>query len=397
MGQRLTKPSLLCESEEDDVPPTATVQSLSLLLPPISDLFGPIIVVGGLNPSGCVACKIDFQDFHPSIQMFCQVSQVQNNVCPMELHIKGGYPTTNYDTEFSASKDGTANKRITVTHPGMKCQVAVTLRKSPLVKMLANDCWEVIIVQVFKSNSEVRSYGDRKSPESANFTQNQYFKVGDCPPYSYPASILDICNEENVCSIRDPAYCTTARQPLSCKAIEALNGGKMIFGKLSGKDMPQSSARLAYNPKTETDNNVCDFFKTYKDILTAKTYYLNKIEKYSTIITYLAIYNTATSEIYTPMAVEWNFRYNLCRTEGTDNFTFSTCGTTSNQPHPTPWILNVQNPSHPFPLIDRHLLELPTGHCSNSKDCKRYATFNNSISTYFKLLHSQSSITETRV
>ena len=140
MKQRLTKPSLLYESEEDDVPPTATAQSLSLLLPPISKLLGPIIVVGSLKPCGCVACKIDFQDFHLSTQPFRQVYRVSNKVYPMALHVKGGYPTTNYDTEYPASKDGTSHKWITVTHPGMKCQVVVTLRKSPLVKMLANDC-----------------------------------------------------------------------------------------------------------------------------------------------------------------------------------------------------------------------------------------------------------------
>ena len=388
MGQCLTKPSVYkcirSESENNDVPPTATVQSLSLLLPPVAKLLGPIIVVGGLNPSGCVASHKKFQDFH-SPQPFRQVSEVSKTDYPMVLYVNEGYPTTNYNTEPPTSKDGAANKWITIRHPGMKCQVAVTMRKSPLVKMLANGCWEVIIVQVFESNSEVRSYGDRKSPESANFTQNQYFNVGDCSPDDCPASILHICNEENVCSSRDPAYCNTARQPLSSEAIETLNRDGMIFGKLSCKDMPQSSTRLVYDPKTEKDSNVCHFFKKYKDSLTAKTYYLNKIEKNSTIITYLAIYNTATSKIYTPMAVEWSFRCTLCRTEGTDDFQFSTCGTTSNQPQPQLWTLNV-NPEK-FPHFECDVLRPQTiqyTKCSDSNTCStcdRYATFNNSIAT----------------
>ena len=347
--------------ETEDEPPFGKVLPLSSLMRmPTTFKFGPVIVLGNMIP------KVGSGKLNLSTQPFKPVGRRPSDYPAMELCIENGRPTMKFST------DDDKNSTLDITAGYMTCQVAATLQRNPAESPSTTIGWKAMIIQIFKDNTEVRNYGPSKDPDSVDFSLNQYFLIdGD----HCSAPILDksgcVCDGDS-----DPSYSSSARQQLDMQDIKE---GKMLFGKLSSEDQPRSSARVSYNPKTET-GTVCKFFHDHK--LTADTYYLNEISKQSSVFTYLAIVNTTQSEpiIFTPMAVQWFFDFTTRRVKGTDEFKWYQ--TPKNQRAPIAW-----SAAHPigFPHISPGLLGQYHRECRNRKKCQGYATFNNSIQLQPKL------------
>ena len=353
----------------DDVSKRLPVACASLPRETTNEFNCPVVVYGSVKPcTGLGNLDLTTECF--------RVVDKAPEVPTMELRIKSGLP----HKEMNKDKDG--NSWLVFWFPGMKCQVSVTLQKNPILQRpFTFHNWEVIIMQMFECNNEIRYYGQHRDPDSVDFHQKQYFQVDHCQPSksNCPKSILDTL--DCTCNAQDPAYGANARQCLSEENLKDIEKGKLLFGKLSSKDQPTSAARVFYHPKKETDSTMNTFFRTQLGGVNAETYYLNKIEKHSSILTYLTIYNTKSCEFYTPMAVTWFFDCTVRRVRDTGEFEFYQ--TTDNQRRPVGWT-NTQ--LQHFPSFPSGLLQYHNITCRASKTpCRGYATFNNSISTYPKL------------
>ncbi|XP_062503814.1 uncharacterized protein LOC134180637 [Corticium candelabrum] len=321
------------------------------------DRFGPVVVVGLTVPS------VGFGKLSLTTEPFHHIDKIPD-IAPMELKIEEGLPRMNLT-------DSDKNLFLKFRSPEVTCQVAVTLEKNPVEEPSTLTDWEVIIVQVVNENEEIHAYGAARDSEEVDFMLNQYFQVDG---RSYEAPILDVDGRTCTCNMKDPAYSSTARQPFD---IQVVLDKKFLFGKLSCRDRIESMARVSFRPRSETDPDMRSFFSKHSNLLTADEYYLNRIEKRSSMFTYLTIYNTNSREVYTPMAVQWFFDCKLRRVTGTDEFEWYE--TSCNQLSPVAW---TESRPFGFPYLSSRILERHELRCSSSSDgrlCKGYATFNNSV------------------